>query len=53
MEKLFRALVKEKETGKQVVIESYYTYKKDFIRDLRMNGYTVGDKRKVVKIEEE
>ena len=38
--KLYKALVKD-ENSQLKIIESYYSNKKDFIRDLRNNGYKV------------
>jgi len=39
--KMYKAFVKSKETGELTIIESEYTSKKDFARDLRANGYAV------------
>ena len=39
-EKLYKALVKN-ENNEIVIIESEYSTKKDFIKDLRTNGYKV------------
>lgn len=39
--KNYKAMVTDKDTGKRVTIESQYNTKKDFIKDLRRNGYRV------------
>ena len=44
--KTYKALVKDKLTKGIVIIESEYNCKKDFIQDLRSNGYSV-DSNKV------
>ena len=38
---LFKALVKNKDTGEVTTIESDYSSKSDFINDLKRNGYSV------------
>lgn len=38
---LFKALVKNKDTGEVTTIESDYSSKSDFINDLKHNGYSV------------
>ena len=38
---LYKAIVKDKQTKELKIIESEYDTKKDFIRDLRGNGYMV------------
>ena len=38
---MYRAVVKDKETKKRVVVKSEYKTKADFIKDLRRNGYSV------------
>jgi hypothetical protein len=37
----YSACVKDKETKKYIIIESEYNNKKDFIKDLHRNGYSV------------
>ncbi|MDF2606584.1 MAG: hypothetical protein K0S34_774 [Bacillales bacterium] len=37
----FKALAKDKETKELITIESEYSNKSDFIKDLRNNGYMV------------
>lgn len=47
----YSAVVKERETGKIVLLENYeYETKKSFIEDIRGNGYTVNPNK--VKISE-
>ena len=41
---IYKTVVTEKETKKKMVIESDYFYKKNFIEDLRANGYSVNDR---------
>ena len=41
---MYKAFVRNKKTGKYVVIESEYDTKADFIKDLRGNGYVVNPK---------
>lgn len=50
-ETLYKALVKDKFTGKRKIIESSYNNKLDFIRDLRANGYSVDPSRVKTKKE--
>lgn len=38
---VFKATVRNKETGQSTVIESEYNLKSDFVKDLRSNGYSV------------
>ena len=38
---VFKATVKNKETGSGTIIESEYDSKSDFVKDLRNNGYSV------------
>lgn len=40
---LYKAIVTSKQTGVKEIIESEYNTKKDFIKDLRNNGYSVND----------
>lgn len=44
-EKTYKALVREKGTGKKKIIKSKYFTKYDFIRDLRANGYMVNEEK--------
>lgn len=39
--KMYKAIVTDKMNGRKVVIESEYSTKTEFIRDLRLNGYAV------------
>lgn len=39
--RIYKAIVKEKDTGIYVAVESSYNTKTDFINDLRRNGYAV------------
>lgn len=39
----FKALVRNKDNKSIIVIESEYSRKKDFIRDIRQNGFAVSD----------
>lgn len=41
--KTYKAIVKNKETGERTIIKSDYNSKKDFLKDLRSNGYAVSD----------
>ena len=43
--KIYKACVFSKGSNKAVVIESEYSSKANFIRDLRLNGYEVCDWR--------
>lgn len=47
----YKSLVRDKKTKELVIIESGYESKKDFIRDLRRNGYAV-NRNKVKKTKE-
>lgn len=42
---LFKAIVKDKETGKRMIIEAEYRTRKECIEDLRRNGYSFSDKK--------
>ena len=39
--KVFKGIATDKETKQKTIIESKYKTKKDFIKDVRRNGYTV------------
>lgn len=43
--KTYKAIVKDKMTGKRVVIESECGTKAEFIHDLKCNGYAVNPKK--------
>jgi len=42
---MYKAMVKDKETGKIKYIKSDYATKQEFIQDLRSNGYAVDPSR--------
>lgn len=45
MEKIYKTVATDKQTGKNVLIEMSHVNKKAFIEDLRANGYKVNDKK--------
>jgi hypothetical protein len=46
---IYKTLAKEKQTGKLVVVELDCFSKRNFIRDVRSNGYSVNPKRVLTK----
>lgn len=50
MKKMYKAFVKDKEDGRKLFIESEYTSKSAFIKDLRCNGYAVNQKKVKLKV---
>jgi len=48
--KKFKAVTTNKATGEKQIISSFYNNKKDFIKDLRSNGYSVNSDK--VKLEQ-
>ena len=43
--KVFKGIATDKETKQKVIIESEYKTKKDFIKDVRHNGYSINPKK--------
>ena len=46
---IYKAFVKEKQSKEYLFVESDYKTKKDFIQDLKSNGYAVNPKKVMLK----